>query len=203
MTTSLASSWWMVMELCLEHYQETPEKSYTNLQLIYPRNTVNKKKLIKVPFWKNYCKLWELFIFFKIFLHIHYSLYIGLHFVCGLRGDAAISDFKNNHYMLYQLFSMFRERRSVSFTFCPFTYGEASQLCEKSGWSCCTAVHIQRQTKHCWSGASWIRRFQNRTQSVRHVWSCKHYFVIFWMDNNIIYFDKIFWGLDCVWLCNS
>lgn len=29
------------MELCLEHYQETPEKSYTNLQLIYPKNTVN------------------------------------------------------------------------------------------------------------------------------------------------------------------
>lgn len=155
-----------------------------------------------MPFWKNYCKLWELFIFFKIFLRIHYSLYIGLHFVCGLRRDAAISHFKNNHYMLYQLFSMFRERRSVSFTFCPFTYGEASQLCEKSGWSCCTAVHIQRQTKHCWSGASWIRRFQNRTQSVGHVWSCKHYFVIFWMDN-IIYLDKIFWGLDCGWLCNS
>lgn len=67
MTTSLALSWWMVMELCLEHYQETPEKSYTNLQSIYPRNTVNKKKLIKVPFWKNYCKLWELFIFLKSF----------------------------------------------------------------------------------------------------------------------------------------
>lgn len=80
MTTSLALSWWMVMELCLEHYQETPEKSYTNLQSIYPRNTVNKKKLVKVPFWKNYCKLWELFIFLKIFLRIHYSLYIGLHF---------------------------------------------------------------------------------------------------------------------------
>lgn len=33
------------MELCLEHYQETPEKSYTNLQSIYPRNTVNKRKI--------------------------------------------------------------------------------------------------------------------------------------------------------------
>lgn len=101
------------MELCLEHYQETPEKSYTNLQLIYPRNTVNKKKLIKVPFWKNYCKLWELFIFFKIFLRIHYSLYIGLHFVSGLRRDAAISYFKNNHYMLYQLFSIGRGGQSA------------------------------------------------------------------------------------------
>lgn len=121
------------MELCLEHYQETPEKSYTNLQSIYPRNTVNKKKISQGAILKKLLQIMKLFIFFKTFLLIHYSLYIGLHFVCGLRRDAAISHFKNNHYMLYQLFSMFRERRSVSFTFCPFTYGEASQLCEKSG----------------------------------------------------------------------
>lgn len=122
------------MELCLEHYQETPEKSYTNLQSIYPRNTVNKKNSQGAILKKLLQIMRIVYIFLKIFLRIHYSLYIGLHLVCCLRRDVAISHFKNNHYMLYQLiFSMLRERRSVSFTFCPFTYGEASQLCEKSG----------------------------------------------------------------------
>lgn len=75
MTTSLALSWWMVMELCLEHYQETPEKSYTNLQLIYPRNTVNKKKLVKVPFWKKIMRIVYIFtnLFTNSLLFVHWS----------------------------------------------------------------------------------------------------------------------------------
>lgn len=56
------------MELCLEHYQETPEKSYTNLQSIYPRNTVNKKKINQGAILKKLLQIMRIvYIFLNLF----------------------------------------------------------------------------------------------------------------------------------------
>lgn len=66
------------MELCLEHYQETPEKSYTNLQSIYPRNTVNKKKISQGAILKKLLQIMRIvYIFLNLFtnslLFVHWA----------------------------------------------------------------------------------------------------------------------------------